>query len=318
MNETYLQIFNDIKKANNILLITHKKPDGDALGSLCAMIVIFENFKKQYTAFVLDNISKNFLFLPYIEKISRSHRSFSDYDLILSLDVGDLSYTNIGAEELKEYGGKIINIDHHFSGSDFGHINIKIPEASSTAEILADIFKNVKINIDKSLATCLLTGILTDTHNFSNPATTIDSLKLASDLMLKGAKIQEIIKHCFYNKSFMSVKFLGKVFDKLIKNEKYNIVIAVVTLKDLEEVKEVDEDVTEGIANFLNDMAGVDIILVLKEQEKGHIRGSLRTTKENVDVSKLAVLFGGGGHKKAAGFSVPGNIVREGERWRVV
>ncbi len=318
MNDIYQQIFKDIEKANNILLITHKKPDGDALGSLCAMIAALENFKKQYTAFVLDNISKNFLFLPNIEKISGSYGNLFDYDLIISLDVGDLSYTNIEAESLGKYGGKIINIDHHFAGTDFGHLNVKIPEASSTAEILANIFRSVKIDINKALATCLLTGILTDTHNFSNPATTIDSLKLASDLMLKGAKIQEIIKHCFYNKSFISVKFLGKVFDKLIKNERYNMVIAVVTLKDLEEIKEVDEDVTEGIANFLNDMAGVDIILVLKEQEKGNIRGSLRTTKENVDVSKLAVLFGGGGHKKAAGFSVPGNIVREGERWRVV
>ncbi len=318
MNETYQQIFNDIEKANNILLITHKKPDGDALGSLCAMSLALDNFKKKYTAFVSDIISKNFLFLPNIEKIKDFYGELDDYDLIISLDVGDLSYTNIGAESLEKYGGKIINIDHHFAGNNFGHLNVKIPEASSTAEILANIFRSVKIDIDKPLATCLLTGILTDTHNFSNPATTIDSLKLASDLMLKGAKIQEIVKHCFYNKSFMSVKFLGKVFDKLIKNERYNMVIAVVTLKDLEEVKEVDEDVTEGIANFLNDMSGVDIILVLKEQEKGNIRGSLRTTKENVDVSKLAVLFGGGGHKKAAGFSIPGNIVREGERWRVV
>lgn len=317
MDNLYIKAFEDIKKAENILLIAHKKPDGDALGALCAMVAVLEKMGKRYTAFTPDPISRNFLFLPFIEKITPQCNDIGEYDLIISLDSGELRLTDL-SKELKDQTHKIINIDHHFIGDDFGYINIKDPAASSTTEILTKFFRAVKIDIDKRIATCLLTGILTDTHNFSNPATTISSLQIASDLMLYGAKIQEIIKYCFYNKSFISVKFLGKVFDKLIINERYNIVIAVVTLKDLEEIKEVDEDVTEGIANFLNDMSGVNIILVLKERWNNEIKGSLRTTKENVDVSRLAKMFGGGGHKKAAGFTIKGNIRQEGERWRVI
>lgn len=311
------QAFNDLQKAQNILIITHKKPDGDALGSVCSMIAVLERMNKRYTAFSLDQISRNFLFLPHVEKIKDKHEDLSDYDLVLSLDVGELKHTHIN-ERISEFKGKIINIDHHFAGNDFGHINIKNPNAAATTEILTNIFKIQGILIDKHIATCLLTGILTDTNNFSNPATTISSLQTASDLMLYGAKSREIVKYCFYNKSFVSIKFLGKVFDKLMVNKKYNIAVAVVTLKDLEDIKEVDEDVTEGIANFLNDMAGVEVILVLKEQPNGELRGSLRTTKANVDVSRLAKLLGGGGHKKAAGFSMKGNIVQDGKKWRVV
>lgn len=317
MENIYQQAFEDIKKAARILLITHKKPDGDALGALCSLVAVLEKMGKQYNAFTPDPVSRNFLFLPFIEKITPQYGNLETYDLIISLDAGELRLTDLG-KELKEQNHKIINIDHHFIGDDFGYINIKDPAASSTTEILAKFFREVKIDIDKHIATCLLTGILTDTHNFSNPATTISSLQIASDLMLYGAKIQEIIKYCFYNKSFLSVKFLGKVFDKLIINKKYNIVIAVVTLKDLEEIKEVDEDVTDGIANFLNDMGGVNVILVLKERWNNEIKGSLRTTKENIDVSRLAKMFGGGGHKKAAGFTIKGNIRQAGERWRVV
>lgn len=314
----YQQAFNDIKKAKNILILTHKNPDGDALGSVCAMGLALEKIGKKYTVFIPDQIVKTYEFLPLIDKAKKDYGALEKYDLALSLDAADTGRFLLEPDELEKLKKmKIINIDHHYAGEDFGYINIKEPNASSTAEVLTKVFRASRVPMDKKIATCLLTGILTDTHNFSNPATTISSLRIASDLMLYGAKIHDIVKYCFYNKSFLSIKFLGKVFDKLVVNKKYNIVISVVTLKDLEEVSEVDEDVTEGIAGFLNDMSDVDVILVLKEQSGGFLRGSLRTTKENIDVSRLAKIFGGGGHKKAAGFTIKGNIYEEAGKWRV-
>lgn len=316
--DNYQNAFNDINKAGNILILTHKSPDGDAFGSVCAMGLVLEKMGKKFTIFIPDLIIKAFNFLPGIEKVKNSYDNFDKYDLVVALDAADMGRFPLNKEELEKFKKKkIINFDHHFVGEDFGYINIKEPDASSTAEVLTKAIRAVRIEIDKKIATCLLTGILTDTHNFSNPATTISSLRVASDLMLYGAKIHDIVKYCFYNKSFLSVKFLGKVFDKLVINKKYNIVISVVTLKDLEEVKEVDEDVTDGIAGFLNDMSDVDVILVLKEQKGGYLKGSLRTTKENIDVSSLAKIFGGGGHKKAAGFTIKGNIFEEAGKWKV-
>ncbi|MFH1029711.1 MAG: bifunctional oligoribonuclease/PAP phosphatase NrnA [bacterium] len=314
----YQQSFNDIKKAENILILTHKNPDGDALGSVCATSLVLEKIGKQYTAFIPDQIVRTFNFLPNIKTIKKEYGNLNNYDLVLTLDAADTGRFPLEPKEIEKLKRmQIINIDHHFAGEDFGNINIKEPGTSSTSELLVKVFRAARIEIDKQIATCLLTGILTDTHNFSNPATTISSLRIASDLMLYGAKIHDIVKYCFYNKSFLSIKFLGKIFDKLVVNKKYNIVISVVTLKDLEEVNEVDEDVTEGIAGFLNDMSDVDVILVLKEQEGGFLRGSLRTTKENIDVSRLAKIFGGGGHKKAAGFTISGNIYEETGKWKV-
>lgn len=314
----YQQAFDDIKKAKNILILTHKNPDGDALGSVCAMSLVLNKMGKECTIFIPDQIVKTYNFLPGLEEAKKEFGNPDKFDLVLSLDAADMGRFILEEADIKKLKQmKIINIDHHFIGENFGYINIKEADASSTAEVLAKIFRAAQVEIDKKIATCLLTGILTDTHNFSNPATTISSLRIASDLMLYGAKIHDIVKYCFYNKSFLSVKFLGKVFDKLIINKKYNIVISVVTLKDLEEVNEVDEDVTEGIAGFLNDMSDVDVILVLKEQAGGYLRGSLRTTKENMDVSRLAKIFGGGGHKKAAGFTIKGNIFEEAGKWRV-
>jgi len=288
------------------------------LGALCAMMAVLEKMGKSYTGFVGEKIAKNFLFLPFIEKISPYYGEISSYDLIISLDAAALKRIDI--KEIAEYRDKIINIDHHFSGEEFGYLNIKNSFASATTEILANIFKSTKIEIDKQIATCLLTGVLTDTHNFSNPATTISSLKVASDLMLSGAKIRDIVKYCFYNKSFLSVKFLGKIFDKLVINKKYSIAIAVVTVKDFEDIAGIDgedEDLTDGLADFLNDLSGVNVILVLKEHI-GELKGSFRTTKQGIDVSNLAKMFGGGGHKKAAGFSMKGQILQDNNRWRVV
>ncbi|MFC1613003.1 bifunctional oligoribonuclease/PAP phosphatase NrnA [Patescibacteria group bacterium] len=308
------QVFNDIQKADNILLITHKNPDGDAYGSLCAMLAVLANMGKKCTAFATNTPAKDFLFLPFIDKIISNYNVLDQYDLIIALDTADERYSNIG-EEIKFFKNKIINIDHHFTNTRFGYLNIVNPESSSTAEILYNIFCAEGIKIDKSIATCLLTGILTDTDNFSNAATSVSSLQAASDLMLNGGKIQQIVKHSYYNKSFDRVKLWGTVFERIITNKKYNIAVAIIIQEDFKNIDENNQELTSGVANFLSNIFETSAILVLEESKDGMIKGSLRTTVEDVDVSKLAKLLGGGGHKKAAGFTVKGKIEKEGGRW---
>lgn len=313
----YYQIFEDIKRANNILLITHKNPDGDALGSLCAMIAVLEKMQKKYNAFVLERVARNSLFLPFIDRLSKDVGELSSYDLVISVDLSDLRYNNI-AEDIIKLKDKIINIDHHFTNTKYGYINIVHHTAASTTEVLANIFYEARIEVDKMIATCLLTGLVTDTDNFSNPGTTISALRVASDLMLKGAQIQKIVKQSFYNKSYIGIKFWGKILERIFINQSYKMAVAIIKLEDLEEIKNCDEDVTEGMANFLSNMAGINAILVLTEYKEGEIRGSLRTTKDDVDVSKMAKLLGGGGHKKAAGFRIKGRILQKEGKWKIV
>lgn len=317
MEELYKQLFEKIRAAENILLLTHKNPDGDAFGSLCAIIGVLEKMGKKYTALVNNHVPHDYLFLPFVEKVSIIRSNLDSYDLIISLDVADLGYIAIDGD-LEQYRNRVVNIDHHFTNNNFGALNIVQPEKSATAEIVYLAFKANKVEIDKNIATCLLEGILTDTDNFTNAAASVSSLEIASDLLLKGAKMHKIVQNSFYNKSFDRVKFWGKIFDRLITNEEYNIVIAIITEDDFSGIAEDREEVTKGMANFLSNIFEAKAIIVLEQKENNIIKGSFRTTRDDIDVSKLAKFLGGGGHKKAAGFMLNGKIASVGEGWKVV
>jgi len=191
-----------------------------------------------------------------------------------------------------------------------------IKEASSTSEIVYKFLNHFNFEINKNIATCLLTGILTDTGNFTNGATTVSALKIASDLLIRGARFNQITFSTSKNKSLAILKLWGRILSRLEEND-LGVVFTVITLKDLEE-SELDREALEGVANFLNNLAGLRIILVLKEEENGFIKGSLRSNDDVLDVSEIAKFLGGGGHKKAAGFTIKGQLVEVDGKWKVV
>ncbi len=314
-----------INQASSILLISHQNPDGDALGSLCFFINYLESIDKNYFAFCLGKISSSFGFLDGIEKISSdfSKVKLSNYDLIIILDAGD--FRQIGLE--KQFNdllnfrkeGKIswpviVNIDHHLTNEYFGDFNLVDKDASSTSEIIYENFKDV-FRINRDTATALLLGIFTDTSHFSNPATTSASLEIASSLLKKGARLNLIAANVLKNKSFFSLKLWGKIFSELIRNKRLDLIIALISYKDFSD-NEFNEEAVEGLTNFLNCL-DARAVIVLRERE-GEIKGSLRTTSDSIDLSKLAKLFGGGGHKKAAGFTIKGSLQRTKDGWKVI
>ena len=323
---TSKKIKNLIAEASAVLLVCHQNPDGDALGSLCAFMNYFEAVGKKYRAFCSGRISSSFLFLPGIEKISTDFAGVKllEYDLIIILDAGDFRQTGLeeqfnGLLDLKEAKGLrqpvIVNIDHHLTNEYFGDVNLVIESASSTAEIIYENFKDV-IRIDREIATALLLGIFTDTGHFSNPATTISSLEVASSLLQKGARMRLIVDNVLKNKSVFNLKIWGKIFSRLIKNKKLGLVVALISYKDFSD-NEFDEEAVEGLTNFLNHLENTKAVLVLREKE-GEIKGSLRTTTDSIDVSRLARLFGGGGHQRAAGFTIKGSFRETADGWRVM
>jgi len=313
------KIFEAISEANHILLISHQRPDGDTLGSALALAETFDNLNKNYTHFCLGKPSPYFYFLPKIENIFHNLEDLflNQFDLIITLDCGDLGQTGI-ERELLEIIKKIslINIDHHKTNENFGQLNLVIKEASSTSEIVYKFLNHFNFEINKNIATCLLTGILTDTGNFTNGATTVSALKIASDLLIRGARFNQITFSTSKNKSLAILKLWGRILSRLEEND-LGVVFTVITLKDLEE-SELDREALEGVANFLNNLAGLRIILVLKEEENGFIKGSLRSNDDVLDVSEIAKFLGGGGHKKAAGFTIKGQLVEVDGKWKVV
>ncbi len=314
------QILTAISGANHILLISHEKPDGDTLGASLAMSKFLEKEKIVHKHFCADKHAPYFDYLPKIENVINDYKeiNLADHDLIITLDCGDIRRTTIH-EDLNLFNDKtiIINIDHHESNDLFGHHNLVVTNASSTSEIMYKFFEFHQIKIDKYMATSLLTGIITDTMNFSNAATNNDSLKIAATLLKRGARVNKIISQVSGNKNLNSLKLWGTVLARLQLNEQYNFAYTVITQKDLQENKISAEEARDGLANFLSMLNDVNFILVLTEEENEIIKGSLRTTKDNVDVAKMANAFGGGGHKKAAGFTTKGKLIETTTGWQV-
>jgi len=312
------KILDKIQTAQNILIITHKNPDGDGLGALSALAQFLHARQKKYELFCRDRITASDNFLPLLYKVTSNPQIFNKiFDLIIVLDSGSLDYA--GIEDLLSnlpVGYLLINIDHHASNSYFGQLNLVVETASSASEIIYDLFKIWRVPITKDIATALLNGIVFDTGAFSNAGTTLTCLQAASHLLNLGARHKEINEKKFRDKSLNLLKLWGRAFERLQYNQKCELAYTVITLNDFKELG-LEVDAGNGLSNFFNELAGAKIVLVITEQADGLIKGSLRTTSDDVDVAELAKAWGGGGHKKAAGFSVNGKLFYNENKWGI-
>jgi phosphoesterase RecJ-like protein len=308
-----------LTKATRVLIVAHKKPDGDTLGAAAAVFNYCRSRGIAATGFCADPVPDQYGFMPGTDEFVHDPAVFRDsaHDVLAVFDAGDLRYAGV-ADHVAAMPKRphILNFDHHATNERFGDVNVLDVSASSTAEVVYRFLQDRGAEIDRAIATCLLTGILTDTGNFSNPATTHGCLEAASDLLRRGAKVQEVANRLVRNKSVESLRLWGDVLSRLKYNDKLGVASTVIFAKDMER-DGIDDEHVEGVANFLNNFLDVKIVLVLKETADGKVKGSFRTSEE-VDVSAIAKVLGGGGHKKAAGFTVPGRIVETPQGWRVV
>lgn len=314
----YLNILDKIKSANKILVVTHENPDGDALSSSCAIIELLKSLNKKYSAYCFNKPPYQFDFLPNVEKFTTNKNNFESFDLIITLDCGALNRTKLEDEiNNRNKNQTVINIDHHIKMDDFADMELKNPKATSTAEIVYDLFEENKIIINKNIANCILTGILTDTGNFLYPSTSQKSVKISSEMLSKGARLPKIMENTWRNKSLASMKIWGKAMSRLRINKKYNFAFSVLTKKDIAE-SEADEEELEGIVGFLSNLNNVKGVMLLREQPNNVIKGSLRTSCPDVDVAKLAQSLGGGGHVKASGFKIEGTLIQKNNTYKII
>lgn len=306
--------------SNKILLVTHRKPDGDAIGSILAMRNYLSDLGKQITCFCVDNIPENYNYIKESKFIENDLEKITntEFDSCIMLDCADIGMTRIKEIlENKNFPTGKINIDHHITNDNYGNINIVIDRASSTSEVVYLIFKSLKHEMSVSTSTCLLTGILTDTNNFTNGGTTQQSIEAAAELLKIGANINQVLNANVFNKTIDVLKLWGEVLKRIIYNKELNMVITAVFADDIKKFN-LDEEATEGISNYLNNLSNdIKCSLVLKDSGLGRVKGSLRTTRDDVDVSKIAMSFGGGGHRKAAGFEVSGKLVFNNNIWQI-
>ncbi|MFA6422084.1 MAG: DHH family phosphoesterase [Candidatus Buchananbacteria bacterium] len=300
MNFTFDQIKDALSRAQNIIIITHQKADGDACGSALAMTHYLQSLGKNVSIFCDGGAPKYFDFLPGFHNISGDKTVLqNNWDTALFLDCGDLANSNVSKGELN--GAHIINIDHHYSNDKYGKINYIDPRASSACEIINKFFLSIGFNIDKKISTCLLTGILTDTHAFTNGATSLNAIETASSMVKRGARIHISVDHYFKNKSLNSLKLWGEILSRLKINKKYSIAYTYIADDDFKKFAVKPEE-ADGIINFMNSLTGIKACFVVRQQELT-TKISMRTNNNNIDLTMFANLFGGGGHKKAAGFT---------------
>lgn len=289
-------------EANNVLIATHENPDGDACGSALALALYLQNLGKNFQIFAKGRVPDFLFFLPLVDKMTTDAKIFErKWDLIICLDATSSSRAFVPNELAAKT--VMINIDHHITNENFGLYNIVDPGASSTAEIVFDFFKAIDYPMDRRLASCLLTGILTDTGGFSHPNTTVKTMAVASELMKKGTKIHQIFNHVVHNKSLSGLRLWGMALSRIQANPKLDLAYTYITADDLINYSVPEEEI-DGLVNFLNVISDYSVVMLFKI-DRGSAKASIRTKRDDIDVSRLAMAFGGGGHQKAAGFSLP-------------
>ena len=295
-----------IKSSKNILIISHINPDGDALGSSCGLYgAIYNRFKKKADLCALTYVSPVYKFLPNIDSAKSSFDKSMVYDLVITTDVAALD--RLGDMKILFDKAKVtVNIDHHKTNKNFADYNYVIPEASSTGEVLFKMFKNSGWNIDKSVAECLYTAILTDTGGFRFDNTTEEVFIAASELVRLGANPNEIFTNCYESKSKNFVMFQNHCINKaqFINDDK--IVYTTIYKRDFEKFNAKD-DYTEGLAEQLRAINTTDLAFIIKEIEPNKIcKISMRS--KLFDVAQICSVFGGGGHARAAGCTIKAGV----------
>ncbi len=293
-----------IRTSDRVLLISHQKPDGDTLGAATALITWMDQEGKQITPFCADPMPEMYRFLDHLHRFTTDVTVFDRaYDLVLVLDSGKLDYAGVEQHIPRIPQGYILaNVDHHPTNSRYGDLVIVDPTSSSTSELIHRFFKEVHVPIDDKISTSLLTGISYDTSNFTNGATSVASMHIASDLVAHGARIHDVMRNMWYAHTPETLKLWGRILSRLKRYDAWDLAVTHVTLQDLEAF---GADIPSGFINFLSaTISDADSVLVLRERPNNRIRGSMRSMVRSV--VDIATTFGGGGHAKAPGFEIDG------------
>ncbi len=362
------QALERIKGAEKILLLTHKQPDGDALGSLLALAIALKKMNKTVTSIISEPVPASFQFLPnintletnvsggadFIISIDTTNTGFEkmgykrdevnnriqivitpdhgtirqedvhfepngyDVDLIITLDcntidrVGDFynQHTSLF------YETPLVNIDHHADNEQFGAVNWVDVTATSTSEILVSLLEALGRDtalIDADVATCLLTGIITDTGSFKNTNTTPKSLTVAAQLVAAGARQQEIIHYLYKIKPISTLKLWGKALANIKQNPELRVLWTTVSKRDIADAGADQTEIKGLVDELLKTAEGVAFVFLLTEKNDA-IHVSFRAVEKGIPVSDVAKLLGGGGHEAAAAAEIEDSLTSAEEK----
>ena len=305
MSDACLQIADLLRTENAFLVLTHYRPDGDAVGSQLALAILLKNLGKQVEAWNDDEVPAKFRFLPNSDLVRRPPAEPKDFDVVIAIDISTWPRAGNAAQRI---GKKkhFVNIDHHVSNEKFADINWIVPEAPACGEIVLELIKRGGFTLTREIATCLFAAISTDTGSFTYANTTAGSLRAAAELVQTGINVGEVCRHIYESYPYARLQLLQMALADLKLMHNRRVAYYWVTNEMYEESGAKRED-TEGLIDYARSIEGVSVAVLFEElPEAGKIRISLRSKNPRVDVNSIARRFGGGGHREAAGARITG------------
>ncbi|MDH7480172.1 MAG: bifunctional oligoribonuclease/PAP phosphatase NrnA, partial [Syntrophomonadaceae bacterium] len=296
-----------LRAAPRVLLTSHQVPDGDSIGALLALGLGLEQLGKQVELCLDDEVPLMYRFLEGSERIVRPAAVEVIPEMVVLLDCTGIERAGAGlAPRLKH--SLVINLDHHTSNEHFGSINYVDETAAATAEIVYDLLSCLGVAMKPPIASAIYTGIITDTGSFRYSNTTPRTLRLAADLLEGGIDLDTIREKIFETRTLEMLRLLGECLRSLQVDPDGRLAWVVVTQETLSRLKVTDEyGLFEGLINYPRSIAGVEVAILFRELAPMVVKVGFRS-KSWVDVNELASRFGGGGHRKASGCVIGGEI----------
>ena len=293
-----------LRQHDRFLVVTHENPDGDALGSLLAVTIALQRLGKDAVMYLPGKtpLPAEYSFMP-LEGVVREPPTDSAERVLLAVDCA--KEDRIGDAAAISRAPLVIDIDHHHDNTRFGDLNLIVADASSTGEVLRDVFAELGVELTPELAEPLYIALVTDTGRFQYTNTTPKSFRLAAELVEAGADIHAVFQEVYESVEFAKLKLLARALDRATVLEGGRIVVSHLLRTDFADVG-AEEPYSEGIIDYLRAVEGAELAVLIREQlnESAHAhKGSLRSSIDELDVSAIARRFGGGGHRQAAGFS---------------
>ena len=296
------QVVQLIEQKQRFMVTSHVRPDGDGLGSGLALYWMLRALGKEADVVLRDRVPPAYTVLPGSELVIVKEDVSESYDAAFIIECSDVDRP--GLPSLKDQF--VVNIDHHSTTVPFGEVNWIDSTAAAVGEMIYNLCKALGVEVTKEIAECIYTALLTDTGSFHFSNTTERTLKIASELVRRGVEPARISQALFYSGSFSKIKLLGLVLSNIERDESGRIAWITLDRATMYEADACEED-ADGIVNHALSIGDVEAVAFFKELSPGAYRISLRSKGKN-NVAKVAEVFGGGGHRNAAGCRIEGDF----------
>ena len=293
------------RREQSFLVVTHYRPDGDAIGSQLALTLLLQGLGKTVEAWNDDDVPAKFKFLPGAKLVTRPPATPKSFDVVIAIDSSNWQRVGTSADKIASRK-HFINIDHHVSNDKFAEINWIVTAAPASGQIVFDLIKRGNFKLTAEIAQCLFAAISTDTGSFMFGNTTADCLRAAAELVETGINVGELSRHVYESYPYARLRMLQLALADLKLTDHKHTAYFWVT-KDMFNNSGAKREDTEGLIDFARAIEGVVVALLFEElEEAGKFRVSFRSKNPQVDVNSIARHFGGGGHREAAGARLTG------------